>query len=96
MLNFSALNALSSLIAENTVDLKKFLYNYLMGFWSSNNQIHREKPDIEAIDMTSRINSVNDIFEVTTKPMIFGHGYWWKTEHFEFNVRSQNHHETPV
>ena len=38
--------------------------------------------------MTSRISSVNDIFEVTSKPMIFDGDTGGKIEHFEFNVRS--------
>ena len=38
--------------------------------------------------MTSRINAVNDIFEVTTKPMIFDADTGGRTEHFEFTVKS--------
>jgi len=32
---------------------------------------HGGKPDIEAVDLTSRMTTINDIFEVTTKPLIF-------------------------
>ena len=83
-------NALSALIAENTVverDGKNVSFD---GVWSSSltDSTARGKPDIEAIDMTSRISSVNDIFEVTSKPMIFDGDTGGKTEHFEFNVRS--------
>ena len=46
------------------------------------------KPDIEAVDMTSRINAVNEIFEVTSKPMIFDADTGGKLEHFEFTVKS--------
>ena len=65
-------NALSSLIAENTVVKRNGENVSFDGIWSSSltDSTARGKPDIEAIDMTSRINSVNDIFEVTTKPMI--------------------------
>ena len=38
--------------------------------------------------MTSRMNSVNDIFEVTTKPMIFDADTGGKPEHFPFTIRS--------
>ena len=83
-------NALSALIAENIVverDGKNVSFD---GVWSSSltDSTARGKPDIEAIDMTSRISSVNDIFEVTSKPMIFDGDTGGKTEHFEFNVRS--------
>ena len=83
-------NALSSLIAENTVVKRNGENVSFDGVWSSSltDSTARGKPDIEAIDMTSRINSVNDIFEVTTKPMIFDADTGGKIEHFEFNVRS--------
>ena len=60
------------------------------GVWSSSltDSTAKGKPDIEAIDITSRINSVNDIFEVTTKPMIFDADTGGKIEHFVFTVRS--------
>ena len=83
-------NALSALIAENTVVEKNGKNVSFDGVWSSSltDSTARGKPDIEAIDMTSRISSVNDIFEVTSKPMIFDADTGGKTEHFEFNVRS--------
>ncbi len=83
-------NALSALIAENTVVERDGKNVYFDGVWSSSltDSTARGKPDIEAIDMTSRISSVNDIFEVTSKPMIFDGDTGGKTEHFEFNVRS--------
>ena len=83
-------NALSALIAENTVVERDGKYVSFDGVWSSSliDSTARGKPDIEAIDMTSRISSVNDIFEVTSKPMIFDADIGGKIEHFEFNVRS--------
>jgi len=58
--------------------------------WSSSltDSSAKGKPDIEAVDMTSRMVSVNDIFEVTTKPMIFDADTGGKVEHFAFTVRS--------
>ena len=58
--------------------------------WSSSltDSTAKGKPDIEAIDMTSRMNTVNDIFEVTTKPMIFDADTGGKNEHFCFTVKS--------
>ena len=83
-------NALSALIAENTEVLRNDKKVSVDGVWSSSltDATAKGKPDIEAIDITSRINSVSDIFEVTTKPMIFDADTGGKTEHFEFTVRS--------
>jgi phosphoenolpyruvate phosphomutase / 2-hydroxyethylphosphonate cytidylyltransferase len=83
-------NALSALIAENTVVERNGEDASFDGVWSSSltDSTAKGKPDIEAIDMTSRINAVHDMFEVTTKPMIFDADTGGKTEHFEFTVRS--------
>jgi phosphoenolpyruvate phosphomutase / 2-hydroxyethylphosphonate cytidylyltransferase len=83
-------NALSALIAENTVIKKNGQNISFDGIWSSSltDSTAKGKPDIEAVDISSRINSVNNIFEVTTKPMIFDGDTGGKTEHFEFTVKS--------
>ena len=83
-------NALSALIAENTVVERNGKEVSFDGVWSSSltDSTSKGKPDIEAVDITSRINSVNEIFEVTTKPMIFDGDTGGKTEHFEFTVKS--------
>lgn len=83
-------NALSGLIAENTVVERNGKQLTFDGLWSSSltDSTARGKPDIEAVDLTSRLNSVNEIFEVTTKPMIFDADTGGKIEHFEFTVRS--------
>jgi phosphoenolpyruvate phosphomutase / 2-hydroxyethylphosphonate cytidylyltransferase len=83
-------NALSGLIAETTVVDRGGFPAVFDGVWSSSltDSTAKGKPDIEAIDITSRINMVNDIFEVTTKPMIFDADTGGKTEHFEFTVKS--------
>jgi phosphoenolpyruvate phosphomutase len=46
------------------------------------------KPDIEALDISSRLANINNIFEVTTKPLIMDLDTGGKPEHFELNVRS--------
>jgi len=83
-------NALSGLIAESTVVESNGLSTSFDGVWSSSltDSTAKGKPDIEAIDMTSRINVVNEVFEVTTKPMIFDADTGGKAEHFEFTVKS--------
>ena len=46
------------------------------------------KPDIELVDMTSRFRTIDDIMEVTTKPIIFDGDTGGLTEHFIYTVRS--------
>ena len=83
-------NALSALIAENTVVERNGESVSFDAIWSSSltDSTAKGKPDIEAIDTTSRLNIVHDIFEVTTKPMMFDADTGGKTEHFEFTVKS--------
>ena len=83
-------NPISALIAENTtveVDGKKKEFH---GFWSSSltDSTARGKPDIEALEINSRLTNINEIFDVTTKPMIIDADTGGKIEHFELNVRS--------
>jgi phosphoenolpyruvate phosphomutase len=83
-------NPISALIAEHaTVDVDGRVRQF-DGFWSSSltDSTARGKPDIEALDISSRLSNVNDIFEVTTKPLIFDGDTGGKPEHFELNVRS--------
>lgn len=83
-------NALSALIAENTVVKRNEKLVSFDAVWSSSltDSTAKGKPDIEAVDLTSRLNNVNDIFEVTTLPMLFDADTGGKIEHFEFTVRS--------
>ncbi|MCK4890221.1 MAG: phosphoenolpyruvate mutase, partial [Candidatus Aminicenantes bacterium] len=46
------------------------------------------KPDIEAVDLTSRMQTVNDILEVTTKPIIYDGDSGGLPEHFKFMVKT--------
>ncbi len=84
-------NALSGLIAENasevTEDGEVVSFD---GMWSSSltDSTSKGKPDIEAVDVTTRLTTVNEVFEVTTKPMIYDADTGGKPEHFEFTVRS--------
>ena len=83
-------NGLSGLITEKTKIMENGQQIEFDAMWSSSltDSTAKGKPDIEAIDMTSRMNTVNEIFDVTTKPMIFDADTGGKTEHFEFAVRS--------
>jgi len=84
-------NALSGLIAENASEiLEDGVEVTFDGMWSSSltDSTSKGKPDIEAVDTTARLLTINDIFEVTTKPMIYDADTGGKPEHFEFTVRS--------
>jgi phosphoenolpyruvate mutase len=83
-------NPISALIAEHAaVDVDGKIRQF-DGFWSSSltDSTARGKPDIEAVDISSRLSNVNDVFEVTTKPLIFDGDTGGKPEHFGLNVRS--------
>lgn len=83
-------NGLSGLIIEKTIIKKNGVNIEFDAMWSSSltDSTAKGKPDIEAVDVTSRLNTVNDVFEVTTKPMIYDADTGGKTEHFTFTVKS--------
>ena len=84
-------NGLSGLIVENTSFTdEKGVANEFDAMWISSltDSMAKGKPDIEAVDITSRLQTLNDILEVTTKPVIFDGDTGGKTEHFVFTVRS--------
>lgn len=83
-------NALSGLIVENIKVERNGEKLEFDGMWSSSltDSISKGKPDIEAVDTSARINTINEIFEVTTKPMIYDADTGGKPEHFEFTVRT--------
>ncbi len=84
-------NALSGLIAENASEtLEDGEIVSFDGMWSSSltDSTSKGKPDIEAVDTTARLTTINEIFEVTTKPMIYDADTGGKSEHFAFTVRS--------
>ena len=81
---------ISALIAEHAqveVDGKIRRFD---GFWSSSltDSSARGKPDIEALDINSRLSNINHIFDVTTSPLIIDGDTGGKPEHFELSVRS--------
>jgi len=87
-------NGLSGLITETVTAERGGVSCQFDAMWSSSltDSTAKGKPDIEAVDITSRLTSVNDIFEVTTKPMIFDADTGGKLEHFPFTVRSLERH----
>ena len=83
-------NPISALIAEHVSIQRNGAIRQFDGFWSSSltDSTVRGKPDIEAVDITSRLANINDIFDVTTKPLIMDADTGGKPEHFELHVRS--------
>ena len=83
-------DGLTGLIVENTVVHQNGGARQFDGMWVSSlcDSTAKGKPDIELVDMTSRFRTIEDITEVTTKPIIFDGDTGGKTEHFVYTVRS--------
>jgi len=83
-------NGLTGLLVENLKIEQDGAVREFDCMWSSSltDSTAKGKPDIEAVDMTSRMTTVNSIFEVTTKPLIFDADTGGRPEHFEFTVKS--------
>ena len=83
-------NGLSGLIVEDSMAQRDGQTVEFDGMWSSSltDSTSRGKPDIEAVDISSRLQTINDVFEVTTKPLVFDADTGGIPEHFSFTVRS--------
>ena len=62
------------------------------GFWSSSLTYSTlmGKPDTESLEISQRLSYVNDIFEVTTKPLIFDADTGGKIDHFAMKIKSMD------
>ena len=83
-------DGLTGLIVENTVVHQDGGAHQFDAMWISSlcDSTAKGKPDIELVDMTSRFRTIEDITEVTTKPIIFDGDTGGKAEHFVYTVRS--------
>jgi len=83
-------NGLAGLIIEKLVIDVNNVPREFDGMWSGSftDAAARGKPDIDAIDLTLRMSTINEIFEVTTKPLLFDAGPGGRAEHFGFTVRT--------
>jgi len=83
-------NGLTGLIVEHTKIKKDGKIKEFDGIWLSSltDSTAKGKPDIECVDFTSRLNTINDILEVTTKPIIFDGDTGGISEHFVFMVKT--------
>ena len=84
-------SALSGLIIENLKIINKSkIFLEFDCMWSSSltDSTLRGKPDNQSVDISSRINGLNDILEVTTKPVIFDADNGGRIEHIKYTVKS--------
>jgi phosphoenolpyruvate phosphomutase len=83
-------NGLTGLIAENIQTVKDNQPREFDGMWLSSltDSTAKGKPDIEAVDVTARMQTLNDIVEVTTKPIIYDGDTGGRAEHFVFTVKT--------
>jgi len=83
-------SGISALIIENLEIEKEDGLHSFDGIWSSSltDSASKGKPDIEAVDLTTRLQDLTNILECTTKPIIFDGDTGGKSEHFVFTVRT--------
>jgi len=83
-------DGLTGLIVENTKVYKDGGAHQFDAMWISSlcDSTAKGKPDIELVDMSSRFRTIEDITEVTTKPIIFDGDTGGIKEHFVYTVRS--------
>jgi phosphoenolpyruvate phosphomutase len=87
-------SGLSGLIIENLEISKNNKCLAFDAMWSSSltDSTVKGKPDIEAVDLTTRLQDLNNVLECTTKPIIFDGDTGGKVEHFVFTVRTLERH----
>lgn len=83
-------NGLTGLIVEKTKIRRDNEVKEFGGMWISSlcDSTAKGKPDIELVDFTSRTNTINDIMEVTTKPIIVDGDTGGEAEHLKFTVKT--------
>lgn len=83
-------NGLTGIIVENASFVKEDRIETFDGMWVSSlcDSTAKGKPDTELVDLTSRLGTINDIMEVTTKPIILDGDSGGLTEHFVFSIKT--------
>jgi len=81
---------LSGIIAENIKFQRGNKTEQFDGMWSSSltDSSLKGKPDNQSLDFSSRFNGLGDLFDVTTKPLIFDADNGGRLEHLPFTVRT--------
>lgn len=83
-------SGLTGLIAEKTIVESNGELDQFDAMWISSlcDSTAKGKPDIELVDMSSRIRTIDDVMDVTTKPIILDGDTGGLIEHFVYNVRT--------
>jgi len=83
---------ISAIIAEKTFLQAEGKKKSFDGFWSSSltDSTVMGKPDTESLELSKRLSYVNEIFEVTTKPLIFDADTGGKIDHFAMKIKSMD------
>ncbi len=83
-------NSLTGLIIEKLKISKGEKYLEFDGMWSSSltDSVTRGKPDNQSVDYSTRISGLNEILDVTTKPLIFDADNGGRTEHLQYLIKT--------
>ena len=83
-------SGITALIAEKTIVQNKEELDQFDAMWISSlcDSTAKGKPDIELVDMSSRIRTIDDVMDVSTKPIILDGDTGGLIEHFVYNVRT--------
>ena len=85
-------NGLTGIVAENArvIDAETMAVKEFDAMWVSSlcDSAFKGKPDIELVDLTSRISTINEIMEVTTKPIILDGDTGGKIDHFSYHIKT--------
>lgn len=83
-------SGLTGLIAEKTIVANNDSLDQFDAMWISSlcDSTAKGKPDIELVDMSSRIRTIEDVMDVTTKPIILDGDTGGLVDHFVYNVRT--------
>jgi len=83
-------NSLTGLIIENLKFKKNKKYLEFNGMWSSSltDSATKGKPDNSSVDFSARISSLNEMMDVTTKPLVFDADNGGQIEHLPYLIKS--------
>lgn len=83
-------SGITGLIAEKTQVVKKGAIHQFDGMWCSSlcDSTSKGKPDIELLDLSTRLRTIDEIMDVTTKPIIIDGDTGGLTEHFVYNIKT--------
>ena len=83
-------SGITGLIVEKTIVHQDGKARQFDAMWISSlcDSTAKGKPDIELVDMSSRLRTIDDVLDVTTKPIILDGDTGGLIEHFVYNVRT--------